>query len=102
MRCLLIGPAVLACAATLACNSSGGGRGDGGVITPPPGPIPVFQCSVREYRPQKSEPPSGTSKKRACVKSVVRSGCGRLYGPDGAGKPMSPGRLLKSPSGRPL
>ena len=45
MRCLLIGPAVLACAATLACNSSGGGRGDGGVITPPPGPIPVFQCS---------------------------------------------------------
>ncbi len=44
MRRFLIGAAVLACVAILAC-SSGGKSGDGGVVTPPPGPVPTFLCS---------------------------------------------------------
>ncbi len=44
MRRLLIGAAVLACVAIPAC-SSGGKSGDGGVVTPPPGPVPTFLCS---------------------------------------------------------
>ena len=44
MRRLLIGAAVLACLAIPAC-SSGGKSGDGGVVTPPPGPVPTFLCS---------------------------------------------------------
>src|SRR2546428_758556 len=41
MRRFLIGPAGLACAAILACS---GGKGGGGLVSPPPGPVATFQC----------------------------------------------------------
>ena len=39
MRPILCGPAVLACAALLACGGGGGGS-----VAPPPGPIASFRC----------------------------------------------------------